>query len=437
MQSAWDAWSVSGLRYISSVVRLEEKVEEEGLSPTPKLALYLVAMWVIPIASFFLLHWRMVYLVLPYLTLLSVAYLFFKPSGNVEVWRVVPHNRFLEGQEVEVEVHVRTDFRVDYLYVKDFVPGLEVVSGSPEKVFSLRPGEEGVLKYRVRVKRGIHRFEKILVSYRDPFGFFSSEREVDNFTEVIGVPMLYEVKTPYSTKGTKITIGPLPSPLVGEGLEFHAIREYQPGDPLKIINWKATARTGRIMVNEFESERKVDVVFIVDASKRNEAVFDYLIRAAASLMLNALNDGTSFGLLLAEKIPLWIRVDYGKRHFFKCIDFLSTARPDENNIIAYQVEHLIKTALPPRAQVLYFSALLTEESWEALKILSRYGYRVVVISPNPYSVYEAKSEEEKVALKLLAIRRKAVLESLSGYGIIIDWDIKKPLKVAIAEVMGK
>jgi len=425
-----------GFPYWPSVVPVGEEDEKPEVSPTSKLAFYLIALWVIPIVSFLLLRWSLVYLVLPYLTLLSVSYLFFKPTGTVELWRVVPHNRFLEGQEVEIEVHVKTDFRVDYLYVRDLVPDLEVI-GKPEKVFSLEPGEEGVLKYRVKIKRGIHRFEGFHVSYRDPFGFFSSDRFVDHFTEIVGVPILYDVQTPYSTKGTKITIGPLPSPLIGGGLEFHAIREYQPGDPLKVINWKATARTGKIMVNEFESERKVDVVFVVDGSKLNKPVFDHIIRAAASLMLNALNDGTSFGLLLAERIPLWVRVDYGKRHFFKCIDFLSTAQPDENNYIAYQVEHLVKTSLPPRAQIVYFSPLLTEESREALKILARYGYNVVVISPNPNTLYEPKTEEEKFAMELVQLKRKAILRSLAGYGIIIDWDLRKPLKAAIAEVLGK
>jgi len=425
-----------GIQYRPSVVELDEETEEAEVSPTSKLALYLIAVWTILVFSFLFLRWSLAYLVLPYLTLLSVSYLFFKPTGKVEVWRVVHHNRFLEGQEAEIEVHVKADFRVDHLRVRDLVPDLEVI-GSPERVFSLGAGEERTFTYRIKMKRGVHRFEGFRVSYRDPFGFFSSDRFVDHFTEIVGVPMLYEVQTPYSTKGTKITIGPLPSPLTGGGIEFHALREYQPGDPLKVINWKATARTGKLMSNEYESERKVDVVFVVDASRRNEPVFDHLIRAAASLMLNALNDGTSFGLLLAERVPLWVRVDYGKRHFFKCIDFLSTARPDENNVIAYQVEHLVKTALPPRAQIIYFSPLLTEESRNALKTLARYGYRVVVISPNPNSVYEPKTDEERMAVELLQLKRKAALRSLSGYGLIIDWDVRKPLKVAIAEVLGK
>ncbi|BAD86034.1 hypothetical membrane protein, conserved, containing DUF58 domain [Thermococcus kodakarensis KOD1] len=434
-------WSIGGLPQLpyqpGSLPPGERKIEPpKGVAPTAKFALLVISAWVIPIVAFFLLRWELVYLVLPYVTLISVEYLLFKPRGEVKIWRVVPHDRFLEEEEVEVELHVVPEFDVENLVVRDLVPEeLEVVSGNPEKVFCLSAGEEGILRYRVRMKRGVHNFEGVRVSYRDPLGFFSGDVLVELFTEVVGVPRIYDIPTPYSTRGTKITIGPLPSPRLGEGLEFHAVREYRPGDPLKIINWKATARTGEIMANEFESERKVDVVFVVDASRANAPVLDYQVRAAASLMLNALNDGTSFGLLLAEETPLWVRVDYGKRHFFKCVDFLSTAKPGSNDIILYQVEHLARVAFPLRAQIVYFSPLLTSESRETLRILGEMGYKVVVISPNPNSLYTPSTEEEEVAMRLVELRRKALLRELSTYGLIIDWDVKKPLKAAIAEVI--
>ncbi|NJE61814.1 DUF58 domain-containing protein [Thermococcus sp. 21S7] len=407
------------------------------MHPTERAEEILLALWLIIMMAFLLLRWELVYLTLPIIWLLFVAVFFFKPSLNVEIERVLPHNRFLEGTELEIVLRIKSHERIPTLKVtEDLPPGLELVEGQKEHVLSLKPGEEREIRYRVRVKRGIHEFNWVRLSYRDPFGFFKVDKAVEVYSEIVGVPIITDVPTPYSTKGTKITVGPLPSPRVGEGVEFHAVREYQPGDPLKIINWKATARTGRIMANEYESERKVDVVFIVDASYTGSLVFDHLVRAAASLMLNALNNGTSFGLLLSEEVPLWIRVDYGKRHFFKCIDFLSTARPDKNNMIAYQVEHLIKARFPARAQLLYFSPLLTEESRDALRIMAQYGYNVVVISPNPYTAVEPKSREEELALKLLTLQRRAMLMRMSAYGIIVDWDVRKPLKAAIAEVMG-
>lgn len=403
---------------------------------TSKAALFLVAFWSVLLMAFGLTRWELVYLGLPFVAILTVALLFFKPVLEVEVERVVPHERVLEGETVEIKLKIRSHERIPSLRLVDILPpGLELVEGDNEFILSLHRGEERELSYQVRMKRGIHEFSGVILEYRDPFGFFFISKRVELYDEVVGVPRLEDVITPYSTKGTKVTVGPLPSPRVGEGVEFHAIREYQPGDPLKIINWKASAKTGRIMSNEYESERKIDVVAIVDATYKGKEVFDHIIRAAASFLLDALNNGTSFGLLIAEDVPLWIRIDYGKRHFFKCVDFLSMAKPDRNNMIAYQVEHLLRTRFPARVQVLYFSPLVTDESIEALKLLYRYGYNVVVITPNPYSGIEPQTREEELAKKLFMVERKALLAKLAAYGIIIDWDVKKPLKSAISKVV--
>ncbi len=416
---------------------VEVVVRSGVLRPTGKAYGLSLVVWMILVLSFALLKWRFVYISLPVIWLLFLGAVMFRPEFGIEVRRVVPHDRILEGREITVKLIIKSvgESKLSGLNVVDEVPKeLEIVD-SAEWSVSMKPGEERELDYHVRMRRGIHKFERVRIVYTDPFGLFHMDTTVDLYDEVIGVPIIEEAITPYSTKGTKVTIGPLPSPRVGEGVEFHAIRDYQPGDPFKIINWKATARTGRIMVNEFESERRVDVIFVVDADYKGQKVFDYLVRGAASLMLNALNDGTSFGLLLAERVPLWIRIDYGKRHFFKCIDFLSSAGPDVNNMIAYQVEHLIKARFPPMAQVVYFSSLMSRESVEALKIMSSYGYRVVVISPDPYSIYEPKNEDEKLALRLLKLHRKAMLKGLLRYGFIIDWDVRKPFKAAIASAM--
>lgn len=409
---------------------------EREFHPTGKAVHLLIALWGVVVLAFFFLRWDMVYLSLPMLWLFFIAVAFFKPALDVEIKRLLPRDRVLEGEIVEIKLRIKANERIPSMKIDDDLPEeIEVVEGRPSFVASFNRGEERFFSYRVKVRRGIHEFNSVKLRYRDPFGFFEREKTIELYSELIGVPRIEDVQTPYSTKGTKITVGPLPSPRVGEGVEFHAIREYQPGDPLRIINWKATARTGRIMANEYESERKVDVILIVDATYAGREVFDHLVRAVASLMLDSLNNGTSFGLLLAEEVPLWIRIDYGKRHFFKCIDLLSTAKPDRNNMIAYQVEHLVRSRFPARAQILYFSPLVTPESKDALRILYSYGYNVVVISPNPYSVIEPKTREEKLALRLLSLQRKAHLKKLSTYGMIVDWDVNKPLKSAIAGVI--
>lgn len=404
--------------------------------PTGKALQLLLALWLAVLIAFFTLRWDMIYLTLPIMWLFFIAVLFFKPKLEVEIERILPHDRILEGEIIEVKLKIKSKERIPSLKITEDVPSdLEVLEGSGEFLLSLKKGETRELSYKIKVRRGVHEFNQIKMSYQDPFGFFRKDKIMELYDELIGVPLIEDVITPYSTKGTKITVGPLPSPRIGEGVEFHAIRDYQPGDPFKIINWKATARIGKVMSNEYESERKVDVVIVLDAGYMGAGVIDYSVRAAASLMLDCLKNGTSFGLLLSESVPLWARVDYGKRHFFKCVDLLSTAKPDKNNLIAYQVEHLIRTRFPANAQIIYISPLVSEESRKALRMMYYYGYKTIVISPNPYSALEPKTKEEELAIKLLDLKRKAYLRKLSVYGLIIDWDIKKSLKSAIAEVV--
>ncbi|MFA4646725.1 DUF58 domain-containing protein [Pyrococcus kukulkanii] len=405
------------------------------MKPTGKAYGLLSVVWIIVISSYLFVRWEGIALTLPILTLFLFASLFYKPVLDVEVKREVSGTRVIEGSEVEITIKIKANSKINSLLVEDLVPdALKIVAGKSWGVFSF-DGDEKEFSYRVKVPRGLHEFLGVRIVYTDPFGLFEEDKIIEVYDEIVGVPRLEEIITPYITKGTKVTVGPLPSPRLGEGLEFHAVREYYPGDPMKYINWKATAKSGRIMVNEYESERKVDVVVIVDATYKATKIFDHMMRVAASILLDALENGMSFGLLISEAVPIWVNVDYGKRHFFRCVDVLSMAKPDKNNLIFYQVDHLARTKIPPRAQIIFISPFLTQESEESLRLLYTFGYKVVAISPNPYSLWEAKGKEEELALKILDLKRKARLKRLKRYALVIDWNVKTPLKSAIMEVL--
>ncbi|MFA4662043.1 DUF58 domain-containing protein [Pyrococcus kukulkanii] len=405
------------------------------MKPTGKAYALLTVVWIIVITSYLFVKWEGVVLTLPILTLFLFASLLYKPVLDVKVKREVSSTRVIEGGEVEVTIKIKANSKINSLLVQDLVPDkLQIVAGKNWSVFSFN-GDEKEFSYKVKVPRGLHEFLGIRIVYTDPFGLFEEDKVIEIYDEIVGVPKIEEIITPYITRGTKVTVGPLPSPRLGEGLEFHAVREYHPGDPMKYINWKATAKSGKIMVNEYESERKVDVVVIVDATYKATRIFDHMMRAAASILLDALENGMSFGLLISEAVPIWVNVDYGKRHFFRCIDVLSMAKPDKNNLIFYQVDHLIRTKIPPRAQIVFISPFLTQESEDSLKLLYSFGYKVVAISPNPYSLWKPREKEEELAIKILDLKRKARLKRLKRYALVIDWDVKTPLKSAITEVL--
>ncbi len=117
--------------YGSTYVEEREEEPVDRMLPTEKAEEILLALWLIVMLAFLLLRWEMTYLTLPIIWLLFLAVFFFKPSLDVEVERVVPHSRFLEGgSEVEITLRVKSHERIPTLKItEDVPPGLELVGG--------------------------------------------------------------------------------------------------------------------------------------------------------------------------------------------------------------------------------------------------------------------------------------------------------------------
>ncbi len=88
----------------------------------------------------------------------------------------------------------------------------------------------------------------------------------------------------------------------GEGLEFHQLRDYRQEDAPRSIDWKASARVGRLIAREYQDERDQQVVFLLDCSQRMRARddtlshFDHTLNALLLLAYVALDQGDAVGL---------------------------------------------------------------------------------------------------------------------------------------------
>ena len=88
----------------------------------------------------------------------------------------------------------------------------------------------------------------------------------------------------------------------GRGMEFSEVREYQPGDDIRQIDWNVTARAGRPYVKRFVEERELTVMFLVDVSASGafgscQSMMDTAIETAATLMFSALKNNDKVGLM--------------------------------------------------------------------------------------------------------------------------------------------
>lgn len=133
---------------------------------------------------------------------------------------------------------------------------------------------------------------------------------------------------------SEMFLGAYESIFKGQGLEFEEVREYQPGDDVRTIDWNVTARMGRPFVKKFRHERELRVFIVVDASwslhfgTRGKLKSELATELAAALILAAIKSNDRVGLLLfTDRVEKFIPPRKGIRHAYRLIRELLFTRP--------------------------------------------------------------------------------------------------------------
>jgi len=211
------------------------------------------------------------YLALLPSSVLAFALLFESPSG-FSVERKVEKTTLKLGEETEVKVRLTVEHGTGIVLVGDVVsPALEIVDGSNRHVFFKLPEKrlEVEYSYRIRaVKRGTHMISPVEVEGRH---FFELEEPryalLSEKAEITVSPRIVNIGRFVPDRKGKPGFPQISRAKVGTpSTNFREIREYRPGDPMRTINWKATARLGVPLVNEYEREGTLTFMFYLDSS---------------------------------------------------------------------------------------------------------------------------------------------------------------------------
>lgn len=135
--------------------------------------------------------------------------------------------------------------------------------------------------------------------------------------------------------------------ILGVGAEFERLRDYQPDDEYRRINWKATARRGKPISVEYETERSQQIMVLLDVGRMMRspigevAKLDYAINAVLLLAYVAAQKGDKVGLLaFADDVQLWVAARSGKGQFHRLLEQLyalesTPVEPDYNRAFTY------------------------------------------------------------------------------------------------------
>ena len=164
----------------------------------------------------------------------------------------------------------------------------------------------------------------------------------------------------------------------GRGMTFSEVREYQPGDDIRLIDWNVTARTGSPFIKVFEEERELTVYLLVDISASGEfgskenLKRDIGAEIAAVLGFSAIKNKDKVGLILfSDKVEKYVVPKKAKSHVLRVIRELLYVKPSQKGTsLKTAIDFLIKVA-KRKSVVFIISDFIDEDYWSSLKIANR------------------------------------------------------------------
>ena len=164
----------------------------------------------------------------------------------------------------------------------------------------------------------------------------------------------------------------------GRGMAFSEVREYQPGDDIRLIDWNVTARNGSPFIKIFEEERELTVYLLVDISKsgefgsHNHLKQEFGAEIASVLGFSAIKNNDKVGLILfSNDIEKYVVPKKGKSHVLRVIRELLYNEPKGNKTsIKNVLDYLLKVA-KRKSVVFLISDFIDDNYWSSLKIVNR------------------------------------------------------------------
>jgi uncharacterized protein (DUF58 family) len=346
-------------------------------------------------------------------------------------------DRVNQGERVDGELELRSASASDRLEVRFALPPGLVVERDELRTLRLRAGESCGLGVTLRCDRwGAYSDARLRLRRYDRLRLVADEQEIElgKILRVYAEPVpLRALARPFETEAA---VGDEVARVKGEGIEPAELRPFVAGDDLRRVNWRATARTGDLVVNQFHPERNTAVVLLLDVltdvGSPRGAPLDQCVRAAAALAERYLARRDRVGLLAVGGGLRWLRPGSGRTQVHRIVDTLLEVRElvvggKEPRPLAIPLR-----TLPPKALVLVLSPLLEDAIVRTLLELRGRGFDLAVVEIPPFPFLEVEGEEAELGARLLRLERDLLRSRLRARGIaVVEWQEDGSLETTI------
>lgn len=373
---------------------------------------------------------------LAYASIIPASILFYsllsEPPSGFKVERSIDTKKLAVGKSAAVRTKLIVERGAGLVFIDDVIsPGLEV-QGDNRCVFIKYPGKVLEVEYTYKVmpkKKGIHSISPVEVIGKDFWGIQEINYRI--FGDKISIearPRVGKIRmsTIRRIRTRKHGLPVIKSSSGVSSREFKEIREYRPGDQVKDINWKASARLGTLLSNEYEHEAIGTVMIYVDTTTSMGAgdITKGALESALSLSLSLINallrTNLRVGLYLVGASKL-ITPRTGIQAFSSFMKSVLSAGPslrdrESLNLAIERSRHIpnvniaviITNLLPYREH----------ELRETVRQIKRtFGCRIIVVDINPYG-----SMDESYGA-LATLQKAKLLEDLGVQHV--EWNTSK------------
>ncbi|MGF3057489.1 DUF58 domain-containing protein [Microbacterium sp. YY-01] len=320
--------------------------------------------------------WELIVVALVVAIVLAVSALFLIGRTTYNIVLDLARTRVVVGERAMGALTLINDGERAILPSRIVMP---VGSGRGEFAVSrLAPGETSEELFAIPThRRGVVQVGPVSIVRGDPFGLFERAHRREEPVDLFVHPRT--VRFPGQSLGFVRDLEGLPATdLSRDDVSFHTLNEYQPGDDLRRVHWRSTARTGTLMVRQYEETRRSHFVIGLSTSRReygSEEEFELAVSLAGSIGLRAVHDSGHVQLRFPGHT---VEAAHGKRLLdaLAAIDY-APARTGGLTALA----HSIAAQLPPSSVVvLVCGAEVSAEQLRQACARMPQGSRVLVLA---------------------------------------------------------
>ncbi len=377
--------------------------------------------------------------------------LIFNQKNGVQAQRILPE-KLSNGDENFVKIDIKNNysFKITTKIIDEIPFQFQKRDFLIEK--SINAGTNTFFQYSLEPKeRGEYHFGGLNIYVSSPLGFVSKRFTFQKDAMLPSYPSFIHLrKYELMALQSEFLLGGIKKVRkLGHTMEFEKIKEYVPGDDIRTINWKATSKANRLMVNQFQDEKSQRIFMLIDKGRTMKMPFkglsllDYSINATMALSHIILRKGDRAGMMtFSKKAENKIAAENKSGQLKKISEALYNIKTDFFESDFNRLYQDVKYSINQRSLILLFTNFETldglNRQLKYLRGIARNHLLVVVffknselqtlIHKNPESMQEIYDE---IVAEKFEFEKKLIIQELRKYGIYTVYTLPENLNIDV------